>query len=95
MSESLFSSDCHLVSERRFVLRYNAQIARQANTDEVEYIVQNRFDGQHFRMSAAAYDIVGVSMALKPWIRFGAVRSSASATGCPPKKRSSICSPSL
>ena len=24
-----------------------------------KYIVQNRFDGQHFRMSAAAYDIVG------------------------------------
>ena len=59
MSESLFSSDWHLVSDRRFVLRSNAQIARQANRDEVEYIVQNRFDGQHFRMSAAAYDIVG------------------------------------
>ena len=58
MSERLFSPDWHLVAQERFALRSNAMVCRQVNRGEVEYVVQNRLDGQHFRLTEPAYALV-------------------------------------
>lgn len=59
MSERLFSAEWHRVGGQAFALRTHAQVARLANRGEVEYVVQNSLDGQHFRLSEAAYEVIG------------------------------------